>query len=810
MKKLGSVIISVIVAMCIFAFAACDGGESGEKNPAYTYTLTDTSVTLNEGQTKQISVNVTPSKEISPEFTSDNPEVAVVSESGLIRAVGEGNTTVKASVDGKTLTCSVTVKAYVLNFTGLGIIKGDTRQLTVTHGGESVASVTYSSDKTEVATVTDNGLVTAVGAGSAVITAAVDGIEILCNVTVTEEYVYSLNKTAMDLGVGLTESLSVSVTPNKEFDRPLVFTSDNPEVATVGEGNGEVTGVGIGSATITCMADGNELTCAVNVSQYTLSQTSLELRMGTSSSPLTVTVNPDRDIDVEFSSDNEEIATVNGEGVVTPVAIGNTVIKAKVGAVTLSCDVSVLAAYSYGLNKDNAKMSLGSTQQLTVTVEPDKELGEITWSSSDASVATVTDNGLVTAAGMGSAVITAKVDGETLTCDITVIISAAVTSEESYGKTYNLTKLDENFKTLDWVYYGNADNNKKIERMKNRTELIGAAPENDRFFGDYRAVMTWHDGENENVSLRRRDGWVFIDSIEQNITVNNKVSKAVLFVGSWQATVGFSVWMNGVKLDEAQYEGNPRCVRAVTVTPDVAKLKDGENAVLSVRIDCVNPGDGGNTCMVAVAVVGNTETHDTLNDSAALTKTELAGQATESRNLTEIGTTDWYYSHYEHDEGDHKNGGSAIKWDSVEYQGNRSNEWGYKCGFTRTDGTNWQNNPIDKNENWGEGVTVTTNNMFFCDNYYAIKVHLGVGTHRVYLYMTGWNAIYNLSVMDSSSNMLLQENIYGTEDGANHAFEVIVTLTVTQEGDFTFRSDKLGWEGNLGFAAVAVATQPEA
>ena len=76
--------------------------------------------------------------------------------------------------------------------------------------------------------------------------------------------------------------------------------------------------------------------------------------------------------------------------------------------------------------------------------------------------------------------------------------------------------------------------------------------------------------------------------------------------------------------------------------------------------------------------------------------------------------------------------------------------------------------------------------------------------------MTGWNAIYNLSVMDSSSNMLLQENIYGTEDGANHAFEVIVTLTVTQEGDFTFRSDKLGWEGNLGFAAVAVATQPEA
>ena len=36
MKKLGSVIISVIVAMCIFAFAACDGGESGEKNPAYT------------------------------------------------------------------------------------------------------------------------------------------------------------------------------------------------------------------------------------------------------------------------------------------------------------------------------------------------------------------------------------------------------------------------------------------------------------------------------------------------------------------------------------------------------------------------------------------------------------------------------------------------------------------------------------------------------------------------------------------------------------------------------------------------------
>jgi uncharacterized protein YjdB len=252
----------------------------------------------------------------------------------------------------------------------------------------------------------------------------------------------TLNKTSITLNEGQSERLTATVTPANATNKLVAWSSSNASVATV-DGNGNVTGVKAGSAVITVKtADGGKMaTCQVTVKAVTvpvtgvtLNKTSITLNEG-QSERLTATVTPANATNkaVTWSSSNASVATVDGNGNVTGVKAGSVVITVKTadGNKTATCQVTVKAVTvpvsGVTLNKTSITLNEGQSESLTATVTPANATNKaVTWSSSNASVATVDGNGKVIAVKAGSTVITVKTaDGnKTATCQVTVVAAA--------------------------------------------------------------------------------------------------------------------------------------------------------------------------------------------------------------------------------------------------------------------------------------------------------------------------------------------------------------------------------------------------
>ena len=165
---------------------------------------------------------------------------------------------------------------------------------------------------------------------------------------------------------------------------------------------------------------------------------------------LQATVAPEdaTDADVDWSSSDVSVATVDGAGNVTAVAEGTATITAKAGDKAATCTVTVKAATiavtSVELDADEMTLKVGDEGQLQATVAPENAANKsVTWSSSNESVATVEQNGKISAVGVGEATITAKAGDKTATCKVTVTAAAvAVTSVALDNTTLALTVGD--------------------------------------------------------------------------------------------------------------------------------------------------------------------------------------------------------------------------------------------------------------------------------------------------------------------------------------------------------------------------------
>ena len=156
-------------------------------------------------------------------------------------------------------------------------------------------------------------------------------------------YSYALNKTSIVVEEEQTQKLLVIVTPEKEISP--VFESSDTNIATVAE-DGTVTGVKEGTATVTAKVDGETLSCQVTVTAkpivytYALDQKELELLIGNTAS-LHVVVSPEKAVVPTWTSEDDSIAAVSSEGVVTGVGIGTTNIHCSVDGEDLLCAVTV-------------------------------------------------------------------------------------------------------------------------------------------------------------------------------------------------------------------------------------------------------------------------------------------------------------------------------------------------------------------------------------------------------------------------------------------------------------------------------------
>lgn len=169
-----------------------------------------------------------------------------------------------------------------------------------------------------------------------------------------------------------------------------------------------------------------------------INKTSERIAVGRTSQLLALT-----DEAVTWSSSNDKVATVDGNGLVTAVSEGNATITARTtSGKTVTCDVTVTEAVHISevyLKKTTLEMKNRTSETLEIVINPADTTDDktVTWSSSDENVVTVNQSGTVTAKGEGQATITAKVGNFTATCEVTV--GPAATVEEMVASSkYNL------------------------------------------------------------------------------------------------------------------------------------------------------------------------------------------------------------------------------------------------------------------------------------------------------------------------------------------------------------------------------------
>lgn len=289
-------------------------------------------------------------------------------------------------------------------------------------------SVSWMSTNEAVASVNNNGLVTAFSRGTTWIAATTnDGTNLtaMCKMIVKAAPTsLTLNCNEADVHLHQTLQLNATILPS-DAHQQVEWSSSNNNVATVSE-SGLVTPVALGNAIIyAATVDGSnkKALCVITVLPAVavgvqMNQTAAAMKVG-QTFQLNATVSPaDASQEVAWASSNTSVATVNENGLVTALNIGDATITAitKDGTnLSASCAVSVVPEFAGGisLNQSSVVLHFGESSQLMATINPSDASQEVTWTSSDPSVVDVDDDGLLFANGLGQATITATTNATT-------------------------------------------------------------------------------------------------------------------------------------------------------------------------------------------------------------------------------------------------------------------------------------------------------------------------------------------------------------------------------------------------------------
>ena len=390
---------------------------------ATSVALNMTSAEMTVGGVLQLTATVLPTNATNRTVTwkSSNTSIATVNSSGLVTAKSPGSAIITATTtDGTNLsaTCSLLVKQNIvyassisLNKSSAKLVAGQQMQLLATVLPENTTNktVTWSSSNSSIATVNSEGEVTAIAPGTVTITAKTsDGTNLAATCVLTVmDYTFSIDD--MEAYAGTTVTIPINVT-NTDILKTFMFDLHYPE--------------------------------GFRVISYTKTD-----RM-TQGSSIFVRDFPDdhymRYISANFESN---FVVEAGDGPIMNIrlripdnASGEYVVSLKGIEVSTTSDVTgcklsdndavltvheAVQATSIQLNQVNAVLNKDQTLQLTATVLPDNTTDKsVTWSSSDTSVASVDENGMVTALAAGTTTITVTtMDGSNLSasCEVTVV-----------------------------------------------------------------------------------------------------------------------------------------------------------------------------------------------------------------------------------------------------------------------------------------------------------------------------------------------------------------------------------------------------
>jgi uncharacterized protein YjdB len=264
----------------------------------------------------------------------------------------------------------------------------------------------------------------------------------------------TLTPTTISIIPGQTTQITSAILPANALNDTLNWTSSNSSVAMVDQ-NGILTAISIGTATITATTtDGSNITASsyiqvtpVHVSSISITPSNLTIPVG-GTGTITTSILPVNatNTTVTWTSSNVSVATINLSGVVTGLSVGTDTITATAndgsGIIAKSVvTVSNIAVQAISLDNTTLSLSTTSTPVIIIpTFSPSNAVPQyITWTTSNATVATVDQTGKVTPVGVGTTTITATVNGNgvSATCEVTVS-SIPVTSITISPTTFNI------------------------------------------------------------------------------------------------------------------------------------------------------------------------------------------------------------------------------------------------------------------------------------------------------------------------------------------------------------------------------------
>lgn len=467
---------STITCKCGDFTATCEIEVKAKADPTKVsgVTLDITSKNIISGSTVVIKETVTPATASNKKvyWTTSDSNVLLILDNGVFLGKDAGTAiitcttedgnykatcTVKVVADTDTKVNSVTLSQAVLS---LDAGKSATIKATVWPTSALNKNVVWSSSDNSIATVDQNGLITGVKGGKALITVTTEegGYSVQCEVTVAggsdpaeiEATTLSISASSKVVNVGDTFKLTATYTP---ANATIKWESGNPTVAKV-DANGNVTTLSDGIVIIKAVSGSKSAMCSVNVKKNTALITSITLpdsqvRLDKAGSIYTLnpTILPSGATEtLKYSSSNTAVAQVTTNGVVTALTEGSTMItvKSESGAATATCVIlvgetaTVVNVTGVTVPETTKELVVGNTYTIVPTVLPANATNKgVTYISSNEAVVKVDANGKITGVKAGNATITVKsVDGEK-----TATVAVSVLNKDGTLTNFSTDKL---------------------------------------------------------------------------------------------------------------------------------------------------------------------------------------------------------------------------------------------------------------------------------------------------------------------------------------------------------------------------------
>ena len=386
-------------------------------------------------------------------WQSNDPDIAEINSSGSLTSKNTGNTIVTASLNGQTSSTSITVTSAILSSINItpgqtSIANGTSSSLLATGlytdqtTQDLTQQVSWRSNNNAISDIDFNGVVSGNSVGTSIITASLGTISNTASVDITTATLISINVTpnVTSIANGTNTSLIASGfytdDSTQDLTQQVSWQSDDSNILEVSS-SGVVTARSVGSATITASFEGQSNSSSITVTTATLE--SITVSPNSSSLPNGTNINlqatgfysdstsQDLTAQVSWQSNDSAIAETSSLGLVTARSIGSATITANFNGKSSSSSITITDATidSITVSPNTSSLPNGTNINLQATGfysdSSSKDLTtQVSWQSSNNTIAEISNLGLLTARSVGTAVITTNFEGQSNSASITV------------------------------------------------------------------------------------------------------------------------------------------------------------------------------------------------------------------------------------------------------------------------------------------------------------------------------------------------------------------------------------------------------